>query len=93
VKKVLLEVASTHDDVIQEAPNEPVVLFTSFGESSLVFNLWCVINDVNKKHVIVSDLNFAIDAAFRQHKIVMAFPQRDLHIIHETENKKEKTNS
>lgn len=80
VKKVLLEVASQHPDVIQEEPNKPTALFRSFGDSSLNFELWCIINDVNKKFAITSDLNFAIDQAFRQHKITIAFPQRDVHI-------------
>jgi small-conductance mechanosensitive channel len=39
-----------------------------------------VIHDVNKKNIVVSDLNFAIDAAFRHHKIDIAFPQIDIHI-------------
>lgn len=79
-KKILLEVASKHDDVVHEAPNEPIALFSRFGESSLIFDLWCVIHDVNKKYLVVSDLNFAIDAAFRQHGINIAFPQREVHI-------------
>ncbi|MHA7840277.1 MAG: mechanosensitive ion channel family protein [Gammaproteobacteria bacterium] len=80
VKKILLEVAAQHPDVVQEATKEPVVLFRGFGESSLLFELWCVIDDVNKKFVVVSDLNLAIDAAFRKEKITIAFPQRDIHI-------------
>lgn len=83
VKKTLLAVAALHPDVIQEQPNEPVVLFRGFGDSSLTFELWCIIEDVNKKFMVVSDLNFAIDAAFRKEKITIAFPQRDLHIKHD----------
>lgn len=80
VKKLLLDVAAKHPDVVHESPNEPIVLFSRFGESALIFDLWCVIHDVNKKYLVVSDLNFAIDAAFRHHKIEIAFPQRDVHI-------------
>ena len=80
VKKLLLEGAQKHEDVVHEAPNEPIVLFSRFGENALIFDLWCVIHDVNKKYVVVSDLNFAIDAAFRQHHITIAFPQREVHI-------------
>ena len=58
----------------------PRVLFRSFGESALQFELWCVVKDVNLKSIVQSDLNFAIDAAFREHNISIAFPQRDLHI-------------
>lgn len=80
VKKLLLEVAAKHDDVVHESPNEPVVLFSRFGDSSLIFDLWCIIHDVNKKNFVMSDLNFAIDAAFREHNITIPFPQRELHI-------------
>ncbi|MDF1796383.1 MAG: mechanosensitive ion channel [Coxiellaceae bacterium] len=80
VKSVLLEVASQHEDVIQEEPNKPSALFKKFGDSSLQFELWCIIRDVNKKFVVESDLNFAIDQAFRKHNITIAFPQRDVHI-------------
>ena len=80
VKKLLLEVAEKNDDVVHEAPNEPVVLFSSFGNNGLHFDLWCVIHDVNKKYRVVSELNFAIDAEFRKHNVVMAYPQTDIHI-------------
>ena len=80
VKKILLEVASKHTEVVQEAPNSPVVLFSRFGDSSLIFDLLCVIYDVNKKNFVMSDLNFAIDAAFRENKIDIPFPQREIHI-------------
>lgn len=80
VKNVLLDIASKHPDVLQDPPNQPSVLFRNFGESSLDFELWCIIHDVNKKFVVVSDLNFLIDEAFREHNITIAFPQRDVHI-------------
>ncbi|OGT26175.1 MAG: hypothetical protein A3I77_06020 [Gammaproteobacteria bacterium RIFCSPLOWO2_02_FULL_42_14] len=80
VKKLLLQVASQHPEVVKEEQNEPLVFFSSFGESSLAFHLWCVIQDVNKKFSVTSDLNFAIDAIFREHHISIAFPQLDVHI-------------
>lgn len=92
VRKILLEVAEKHAEVVHEAPNEPVVLFSRFGESALIFDLLCVIHDVNKKSIVVSDLNFAIDAAFRQHQIDMAFPQREIHIKDYTAIKKDPMN-
>lgn len=83
IKKVastLLDIAKKHPDVIQDAPNEPMVLFREFGNSSLVFSLWCIIRDVNKKYHVQSDLNFLINEAFQESSITIAFPQRDLHI-------------
>lgn len=84
VKQVLLEVAAAHEGVVQTQPNQPSVIFSAFSDSSLTFELWTIITDVNKKHQIASDLNFAIDRAFREHNITIAFPQRDLHIITES---------
>ena len=80
VTKVLMEVALKHPDVIQDPPNEPTVLFRSFGESTLDFELWVIISDVNNKYVVQSDLNFSINKAFKEHNIAIAFPQRDIHI-------------
>ncbi len=80
VKKVLLEVAQAHPNIVQDEENKPSVLFKEFADSSLNFELWCIIKNVNSKYVIQSDLNFAIDKAFREHNITIAFPQRDVHL-------------
>lgn len=83
VKEVLLKVASEHKEVVQDKSNKPAVLFRSFGDSRLNFELSCVIYDINKKYTIISDLNFAIDRVFRENNIKIAFPQRDVHIYNE----------
>ncbi|MCF6777203.1 mechanosensitive ion channel [Thiotrichales bacterium 19X7-9] len=80
VREVLLSVAKEHPSVIQLEPDQPCVLFREFADSSLNFELWCIIHDVNNKFKIQSDLNFAIDHAFRKNNIVIAFPQRDVHL-------------
>lgn len=80
VKKILLEIANHQQGVVQEEPNKPNVLFSSFGDSSLDFVLRCVITDVNRKNFIISDINFAIEEQFRKHGIEIPFPQRDINI-------------
>ena len=81
VKEVLEEVGASHEQVIKNVPKmEPKVLFMSFGESSLDFELRCHIKNIDGKFQVTSDLNFAIDKAFRAAKIEIAFPQRDIHI-------------
>jgi potassium efflux system protein len=55
------------------------VLFRAFGDSSLDFELRCFIRDVDKRLITISDLNLAIDAAFREAGIEIPFPQRDVH--------------
>ncbi|MBC8485052.1 MAG: mechanosensitive ion channel [Ignavibacteria bacterium] len=78
VRKVLLECASEHKEV--ENIPEPFVRFVDFGNSSLDFELffWSVNNFYVEN--IKSDLRFLIDKKFRENKIQIPFPQRDIHI-------------
>ncbi len=80
VRETLLNLANLHEDVVKTGPSKPIVLFRSFGESNLIFQLWCLIKDVNKNLIVQSDLHFAIEEAFRKLNISMAYPQRDIHI-------------
>ena len=65
IKRLLLEVAQAHPMVLKEPGLEPIVLFLSFVDASLLFELRCFLDNVNKGGQVISDLNFAIDAAFR----------------------------
>lgn len=78
VTRVLLEVAGKHPRVL--ATPAPMVRFVAFGASSLDFELlfWTV--DVPLKNDTKSDLNYAIDAAFREHRIEIPFPQQDVRV-------------
>jgi len=79
VEKILFDVASKHNQVLKDPP--PSVFFTNFGESSLDFRLLVWIEDLWHYEKILSDLRFAIDQSFRDHKVTIPFPQRDLHIV------------
>jgi len=79
VKKLLLQAASTHPDVLDEP--EAVVLFTDFGDSSLNFKVVFSLNDSFKAQFPRSDIRFEIDRLFRENNITIPFPQRDIHII------------
>ena len=81
VRDVLLAVAKQNEGVLQtSAYPEPVVLFRAFGDSSLNFELRVFLHDIDKRIRVISELNFAIDKAFREEGIEIPFPQRDLHI-------------
>jgi potassium efflux system protein len=80
VQETLLEVANSHDEVAKTGRSKPTVLLRQFGDSHLIFQLWCLIKDANKKSVVKSDLNFAIEQIFREKNISMACPKRDIHI-------------
>lgn len=82
VRDTLLEVANAHPAVVTQHPNvpAPLVWFRGFGDSALHFELRCFIHDINQRLSVLSDLNFAVDKAFREHSIEIPFPQRDLHV-------------
>ena len=65
--------------LIAKSP-EPQVLFLSFGENSLDFELQVWITDVNNRWTVSSELHQEIDRKFREANIEIAFPQRDLHL-------------
>ena len=73
----LLAVAEANPHVIAEP--KPQVYFLAFGESSLDLELRCYSPDVDHRLRIVHELHVAIDRAFREAGIEIAFPQRDLH--------------
>lgn len=79
VKKLLLEAANNHPEVIKIP--EPTVLFANFGDSALNFRLVFTLNDSFKASFLKSDIRFEIDRLFRKHNISIPFPQRDVHII------------
>ncbi|BBO78542.1 hypothetical protein DSCW_59590 [Desulfosarcina widdelii] len=58
----------------------PQVLFLNFGESSLDFELRVWVQDADQRMEAKSELNQEIDRKFREAKIEIAFPQRDLHL-------------
>ncbi|MEE8527764.1 MAG: mechanosensitive ion channel domain-containing protein, partial [Gammaproteobacteria bacterium] len=81
VRDVLIKVAQENEEVITDgrAP-EPRALFVGFGDSALLFELRVWIRHVRKRFEVTSNLNFAIDKAFREQNITIPFPQRDLHV-------------
>ena len=80
VRDTLLEIVNNHDGIIKGNPDlpEPSVLFIGLGDSSLNFEVRAIVSNINKRLHVISDINFAIDAAFREHGIEIPFPQRDL---------------
>jgi small-conductance mechanosensitive channel len=56
------------------------VLFRSFGDSALDFELRALVADLDTRLQVASDLYQDIDRRFRQAGIEIPFPQRDLHV-------------
>jgi len=81
VHDLLLKIADEHPKVITDGSTAvPKVLFIGFGDSALNFELRAFVQNIDERLQIVSDINFAIDASFREHGIEIPFPQRDLHV-------------
>jgi small-conductance mechanosensitive channel len=99
VEAALLEVAKENSNIEQDDPTrKPLVRFQNFGDSTLNFALVAWIKNVIKMRQINSDLHHQVFAKLRAEKIVIAFPQRDVHLFHEgapqaaSEDKKVNTN-
>ncbi len=80
VKNTLLKCAEENSKITSKPP--PIVFFNNFGDSALEFQLHFWTNQSFLVEHIKSDLRFEIDKSFRKNNIVIAFPQRDLHIKH-----------
>ena len=85
VRDLLLKCAKSTPHVLGYP--EPYVVFMSFGESSLDFQIRVYVQDTDYYITVLSGLHFAIDAAFREHNISIPFPQRDIHIIEPDDGK------
>ena len=78
VKKVLLEAASSHPKVLKNT--KPIVLFTSFGDSALEFQLIFSLSNSFQAVFVQSEIRFEIDRLFREHQIKIPFPQREIYV-------------
>ncbi|MCC9600082.1 mechanosensitive ion channel [Stieleria sp. JC731] len=77
----LLEQAAVEHESVHERP-KPFVWFNDFGDNALAFQVhfWINARTVVQRKKIESEVRLAIDRLFREADIVIAFPQRDLHI-------------
>ncbi len=82
VRKAAIEAAFSVPLTLEDKTRAPSVWMTGFGDSSLEFVLavWVVSDAVKRPSHMMSEYLWAIDDAFRQYKIEIPFPQRDLHL-------------
>ena len=76
VKQILLDVAKNNPYILKSPA--PFVRFENFGDSSLVFTLYFFSRNYLLFEDVKSDLRFEIDRLFRENKVVIPFPQRDV---------------
>ena len=81
VEEALIDVAKENKDVEQDDPTRlPLVRFQEFADSSLNFALVVWIKNVIKIRQINSDLHHEVFTKLGEKGIVIAFPQRDVHL-------------
>lgn len=76
--EILREVARAHPAVLEE-PN-PFIGFLAFGDNTLDLSLRVYVASIGDRLTTLNDLHVAINRRFEDEGIVIAFPQRDLHI-------------
>jgi potassium efflux system protein len=75
----LMKEAATENEHVVADP-EPMVTFEAFGNDALMLYLRCYIASLDYRLVTVTALHQAIYDKFIQAGIVIAFPQRDVHL-------------
>ena len=74
--------ASVRHTLGSDESRKPQVWLTSFGDSSLNFELivWLTSDAVKRPGAVQADYLWAIETALRKYGIEIPFPQRDLHV-------------
>ncbi|KAF7773774.1 hypothetical protein PCIT_a0093 [Pseudoalteromonas citrea] len=82
VKNIILDAARAQPDILLTTGKEPTVFFQNFADNALVFEVYFWVNSQVEGglRLVASNIRFELDNAFNEHGIVIAFPQRDVHI-------------
>jgi potassium efflux system protein len=73
-----MQVARKNPRVLTEPV--PQAVFKGFGDNTLNFELRVYINGIDDYIPMLHELNLAIDDAFKESGLTIAFPQRDVHL-------------
>jgi small-conductance mechanosensitive channel len=80
VADLIQQAVTEQPEVIQEPT--PIVILEDFGDNAIVFDayFWCEVGGERELRQIRSNIRFRIDELFAENNIVIAFPQRDVHL-------------
>jgi small-conductance mechanosensitive channel len=80
VSQVILDTVEGHEMVLMDP--SPSVLFEDFADNALTFTVyfWLELISVRDNRIIVSEIRHRISEALARACVVIAFPQRDVHI-------------
>jgi small-conductance mechanosensitive channel len=84
VEKLLYRAIEKQKEAL--ADPAPLVVFEDFGDNALIFDayFWCEATSEKELRQIRSEIRFRIEELFSQNGIVIAFPQRDVHLYAKT---------
>lgn len=77
-KELLLKAAENSPKVL--ADPEPSAFFMNFGPSTLNLELRLFVSNMDDRLVVTHEINQAIDQAFKEHKITIAYQQLDINL-------------
>jgi small-conductance mechanosensitive channel len=80
VERLIQQAVDEHQAVAKEPV--PTVIFEDFGDNALIFDayFWADVGGERELRQIRSDVRYRISELFDEHEIVIAFPQRDVHL-------------
>jgi len=80
VERLLTQAVADVPEILHEPG--PRVLFADFGDNALIFDLlfWVRARTLLDRRQMESDIRFRVDELFREAGVVIAFPQRDVHL-------------
>jgi len=76
--QILHDVVSAHRNTLKEPA--PLIVFENFGDNALELSARCFLSSVEQRMTVMTELRTAINKAFQEAGISIAFPQRDVHL-------------
>jgi potassium efflux system protein len=76
--EIVREVAQAHPLVLVDP--ESMITFDEFGDNSLLISLRFFLDQLEQRLIVSSDMRLEINRRFNEAGIVVAFPQRDIHL-------------
>ena len=80
VSELIRQAVNEQKDVLKESPR--LVIVEDFGDNALIFDtsFWCKAGGEKELRAIRSEIRFRITRLFEEAGIVIAYPQRDVHL-------------
>lgn len=83
VQEILTDVAEDEEFIADDRPIKP--MFREFGDSALLFELFCWVDDPLNDIKAIDALNQSIYHRFAEEGVEIPFPQRDVHLSSDQE--------